>query len=244
MSLFSWFNSAEVLGSVVFYVGLTGAVLEVLIAVAAFVDLRNETLAKEKERKLELFVAVAASVAAVFGISCVLLSQRASNLQEAEHRKEMETQSNLLAQATFELKELESAVAWRTISPKQKAIIIERLTSIGKRNDNADKTVLIEFHDESDFEARQYAKRIEDVLKECGINAIRPDFKVLVGEWPDDFEKPTGLGITQYGYVPSSLAESVLGAFRLADVQFDALLATNHPPDGILRIMVWPKREK
>ena len=133
---------------------------------------------------------------------------------------------------------LESEMQWRTITPKQETDLIMLLKPA--QNAGTKHHVIVDF-EQTDFEARWYAKRIVDVLKECGFDANSPS---QIGFNDPNAPIPVGLGFFTTGHVPP-FALDILIAFRAVGIV--PQVAESHraaADDEVLTIEVWHKPEK
>jgi len=86
MSLFSWFNSADQVDTALVVVAIIGAIIEVVVAVAAVINVHKELEAARKE-KLEKYIEIFACVAAFFFLAEAILGCRSSTLLSKEIEK-------------------------------------------------------------------------------------------------------------------------------------------------------------
>jgi len=153
-------------------------------------------------------------------------------------------ESNNLA-LKAELAKLEAAVQWRAITAEQEARLISLLKPFAAAHPMVNKTVNIDVHNALDLEADRYAKRIAAILKSCRFDVIMtpPHFGFAAPENLSDF--PLGLDITAKGTQPPPAMESLVDAFRQAQVPIRlATLYGGGVADGIITIKVWHKPEK
>jgi hypothetical protein len=136
---------------------------------------------------------------------------------------------------------LESAVQWRTIAPEQKSILVAVLKPLVQANVIRKSTVSV-IVEQTDFEARWYAKRIVEALAECGF-----ELELQSGIGFDEPGAPilTGLGILAEGpKLPLSML-TVKAALEKAKIPLTiAHINTNAPQSDSLKIFVWHKPEK
>src|ERR1019366_3339335 len=85
---------------------------------------------------------------------------------------------------------LEAAVQWRTITPAQETNLISLLKPFTQANVAVTNAVQVRV-EETDVEARWYAKRIVTVLRRCGFDA---NLNSAVGFSDPEAPIPLGLG--------------------------------------------------
>jgi len=105
--------------------------------------------------------------------------------------------------------ELEVALAWRTITPSQRAVITNDLISFVKKHPLAAFKVKVEANI-SDTEAQLYAQQIVGVLKECGLDA---EAVFPLGFW--DPKEPVRFGLFfAINDIKSEHANAIAEAFK------------------------------
>lgn len=145
-------------------------------------------------------------------------------------------QTNLVLEA--KLLELKGIVQWRTITPEQETNLINLLRPFMQSNFVYRNLVQVSVSGDIE-ESRQYAKRITDVLTECGFDAeLDQSIKTIV------VGGTTGLEfVVQSAIRPPAHANAILNAFKTEKI---AVTVTAKPwaPRDCLQIWVWPKPEK
>jgi hypothetical protein len=136
---------------------------------------------------------------------------------------------------------LEAAVQWRTVTPAQESNLVGLLKPFA--DEYARLTNSVQVHvEETDVEARWYAKRIVDVLRRCGFNS---ELKSAIGFSNPEAPIPLGLGFIEGGFTPTPHMIAVIKAFDAANLEVRVRqLNTNQTTDGILHIWVWHKPER
>jgi hypothetical protein len=143
-----------------------------------------------------------------------------------------------------EAAKLETAVAWRTISPQQEAQLIAILKPFAQSHLAPKNTVVVQ-NSIVDSESDAFARRIYFVLNECGFDVD------LQGVIPTA-ESPNIVGLTFSIRSPLNIppqAEAIVDAFRsvgviAADPNADGLGQDPTAESGILIIRVGHKPEK
>jgi hypothetical protein len=171
MSLFSWFNSADQVDTVLLVVAIIGAVIEVGVAVAAVINVHKE-LEEFRKEKLEKYIEVFACVAAFFFLAEAILGCRSSVLLGIELEK-LKTEN--LA--------LEAKIHWRTITPAQQETISKYLLDLHL----TDKPVVNLSAAPFDWEGNFFMQRIRLLLIENGYKVrlnddlSLPDPEIIAG---------------------------------------------------------------
>jgi hypothetical protein len=134
-------------------------------------------------------------------------------------------------------RQLEAQLAWRTINAKQEAELIRVLTPMAQSLPKGQKDVVVDIEGGSE-EAKEFALRIVDVLRKCGLDASLG----MIG-----FGSRTGVGIlfmVKNGNSPPPVALPILNAFT--NILGGSIRAESEPRlmSDDLHIYVLPKPEK
>jgi hypothetical protein len=156
-------------------------------------------------------------------------NERAANLESTN----LVLRSNLLA--------LEAAAQWRTITPAQESNLINLLKPFTQANAAVTNAVRVNV-EETDVEARWYAKRIVSVLRSCGFHST---LQSRIGFSDPEAPIPLGLGFFEGGFRTTPHMIAILTAFEAENLHVRwRQMNTNAAADGILDITVWHKPEK
>jgi len=127
MSLFSWFNSADQVDTALVVVGISGAIIEVGVAVVAVINVHKE-ISESRKRILEKYLEIFACVAAFFFLTEAILGCRSSMLLSKEIEKikgdNLVLQTNVLALESHKLsrmREIPQEVVTNFIIPELKS---------------------------------------------------------------------------------------------------------------------------
>lgn len=217
---------------------LKAGVLIIILGVA--IEIYESMLVEEKLAKATTQAAAAIVEAAAANGRAGIANQLAA--QANERSKQLES-TNLLLRA--ELVKLEAAVEWRKVTATQRTNLINLLQRFTQARFTSNNSVRVNVQ-ESDVEARWYAKQIVGVLRECGFAVtLRP----IIGLSDPEAEIPLGLGIAEYGSEDDSKPRinmnAIAEAFIAVGIEVrQKTIYTNKPPDGVVIINVWHKPEK
>lgn len=144
--------------------------------------------------------------------------------------------SNAAADATAKLKQFNSLAPDRTITPEQKAQIINQLRPISASVTN--KYIKLDAP-EGDFEAIEYAKQIGNVLTESGFN---PELVMAVRfDTPSPIGMDFCLGSRNASWVVTNVpspSRNIIMAFKAAGIKWRNFMNDPNSPEGEMTIFV------